>query len=503
MSRIQRIGTHLKEIFTTGNGYYMNEHGETVYGKLPRTKMENPFRTIMRPSAMNYVYFLVGWMAWTMDGYDFHSISLSISNLAKYYHHERESISISITLTLLFRSVGAATFGIAGDLYGRKWPMIINLLIIAVLQLATAYCYTFAQFLGVRALFGIGMGGIWGLAASMALENMPMEARGLFSGILQQGYALGYLIAAGLNMSIVPNSKPGFKTLFYIGAALTAAVAVARLFFAESKQFVEAKKNSEVTGKVKVTLFIADAKKILKEYWKRMVYAIILMALFNYISSHTSQDMYPTYLHETKGFSQKLASEATMIAKAGAIVGGTFCGYYSQFFGRRATIMTACFFGACLIPLWVLPTSWGTLTAGALLIQFMVQGAWGVVPIHLNELSPPQFRSSFPGICYQLGNMISAPAAQITSTISENLSIVVDGQERPNYAITQAAMMSVIFVLLLVWTACGNEQRGSHFELAKAAGDAGDVKGTEKATEMEDATGTAVHVDIEEGERKS
>lgn len=189
--------------------------------------------------------------------------------------------------------------------------------------------------------------------------------------------------------------------------------------------------------------------------------------------SHTSQDMYPTYMQQTKGFSSQMSSKATMIAKTGAVVGGTFCGYYSQFFGRRATIIVACAFGAALIPLWVLPTSWGTLTAGAFLIQFMVQGAWGVVPIHLNELSPPQFRSSFPGICYQLGNMISAPAAQLTSAISESLVIVVDGEHRPNYGITQAAMMSVIFVLLLIWTACGNEQRGSHFELAKAAGDAG------------------------------
>jgi len=189
--------------------------------------------------------------------------------------------------------------------------------------------------------------------------------------------------------------------------------------------------------------------------------------------SHTSQDMYPTYMQQTKGFSSKMASKATMIAKTGAVVGGTFCGYYSQFFGRRATIIVACTLGASLIPLWVLPTSWGTLTAGAFLLQFMVQGAWGVVPIHLNELAPPQFRSSFPGICYQLGNMISAPAAQLSSTISENLDIVVNGEHRPNYGITQAAMMSVIFVLLLVWTACGNEQKGSHFELARAAGDLG------------------------------
>ncbi|KAI5805792.1 major facilitator superfamily domain-containing protein [Geopyxis carbonaria] len=431
-----------------------------------------------------------------MDGYDFHTISLSVSNLAKYYGQHREHISTSITLTLLFRSLGACIFGLAGDLYGRKWPMIINLIIIAAFQLATAYCETFGAFLGVRALFGIGMGGIWGLSASMALENMPMEARGLFSGILQQGYALGYLIAAGFNMGIVPKSKHSFKILFYLGAGLTAAVALLRLPFGESKQFIEQKsQRSELSGRARVRMFVADAKQVLRAYWRRCVYAIIMMALFNYCS-HTSQDMYPTYMHETKGFTQVDASKATMIAKTGAIVGGTICGYYSQSLGRRATIIVACVFGACLIPLWVLPTSWGTLTAGAFLIQFMVQGAWGVVPIHLQELSPPQFRSSFPGICYQLGNMISAPAAQITSAISESLHIYVDGEQRPDYGTTQAAMMSVIFVLLAIWVACGTEQRGSHFELAPAAGADGGVG--EKARVLEEAEeekGAAVEMD--------
>ncbi|KAI5782534.1 major facilitator superfamily domain-containing protein [Pyronema domesticum] len=429
-------------------------------------------------------------MAWTMDGfglrqYDFHSVSVSVSDLAKYYKRDREKIAMAITLTLLFRSVGAIIFGLAGDLYGRKWPMIVNLILIAVFQLCTAYCVVrnFSEFLVVRALFGVGMGGIWGLATSMALENMPVEARGLFSGILQQGYALGYLIAAGFKMGIVPHSKHGFKILYYLGAGLTAAVAVARLFFGESKQFVEARKNSEITGKIRTTMFVKDVRMILKECWKRCLYCIIL---------HTSQDMYPTYMHETKGFSQIDASKATMIAKTGAILGGTFFGYYSQYFGRRASIIVAATLGACLIPLWILPSSWGTLTAGAFLIQFMIQGAWGIIPIHLNELSPPQFRSSFPGICYQLGNMLASPASQITSTISEHRIFYVDGKARPDYGWTQALMMSIIFSLLIVWTACGKEQRGSHFELAKAAGALSDEKQDElQSVERENDYGGA------------
>lgn len=251
-------------------------------------------------------------MAWTMDGYDFHTVSLSVSRLAVYYDQHREHITTSITLTLLFRSVGAVIFGLAGDLYGRKYPMIINLIIIAGLQLATAYCDTFPEFLGVRALFGIGMGGIWGLSASMALESryiplsntnkykrnhvtntiklvdMPVEARGLFSGLLQQGYALGYLIAAVFNLYVVPGSPYTWKMLFFIGAGLTLAVAFARLLFPESKQFIEQKKNGEnPQGKQKVKLFLVDGKKIMKEYWRRALYAIVMMGMdtpFSHIS---------------------------------------------------------------------------------------------------------------------------------------------------------------------------------------------------------------------------
>lgn len=195
--------------------------------------------------------------------------------------------------------------------------------------------------------------------------------------------------------------------------------------------------------------------------------------------------MYPTFMHEGKGFSQSMASKATMIAKSGAVVGGTIMGYYSQFLGRRLTIIIACVCGACLIPLWVLPSSWGTLTAGAFLLQFMVQGAWGVVPVHLQELAPPAFRSSFPGICYQLGNMISAPAAQIDAALAEGNPTMVNGKMVPSYGMTQAGMMSIIFVFLAIWAAVGNEQLGSRFELAAAAGDneASQKEGLEKAVE--------------------
>ncbi|KAI5811756.1 major facilitator superfamily domain-containing protein [Peziza echinospora] len=406
-----------------------------------------------------------------MDGYDFHSVSLSLSRLAEYYDKPRESIATSITLTLLFRPIGAVLFGFAGDMYGRKWPMIANLILISGLQLATAYCYTFKSFLIVRAMFGIGMGGIWGNAASMGLENMPVDCRGVFSGILQQGYALGYLIAALMNLYVVPKVEMTFRALFYIGAALTFLVAFARLFFPESQQFLEKKAAAALlpptTAMQKVQAFKSQVQKMLKKYWRRCLYATFLLGIFNAMS-HTSQDLYPTYMQQTKLFSPESSSLATIIAKCGALLGGTFAGYYSQAFGRRATIMIASFFGAIFIPLWVLPSSWGALVAGAFVIQFCVQGAWGIIPIHLNELAPRGFRASFPGITYQLGNMLASPMAQIASVVSENWKIwvTVDGEreERPDYGRTQAVMMAVIFTLTIIWTAAGPEKRGVEFE---------------------------------------
>jgi len=276
-------------------------------------------------SFKQWLFFIVGLAAWTMDGYDFHSGSLSLTNLSAYYHRDREVISESITLTLLFRTIGAAVFSIAGDVYGRKWPMIINLLIIAALQIGTVYAPDWDTFLAVRSLFGIGMGGIWGLSASMALENMPPEARGLFSGILQQGYALGYIIAAIFNLYVVPQSHFGWKALFYIGAALTGFVAFLRLLFPESRMYLEdkARRNGQkVKISEKVKAFSKDGKTMMKQYWKRAIYASLMMAAFNF-SSHGSQDLYATYMEVGKGFSKKESTRAALIGKVGCVVGGT------------------------------------------------------------------------------------------------------------------------------------------------------------------------------------
>ncbi|KAK3044539.1 hypothetical protein LTS18_000996, partial [Coniosporium uncinatum] len=347
------------------------------------------------------------------DAFDFHALSIQTVKLAAYYDTSNTNISTAITLTLLLRSVGAAFFGLAGDKYGRKWPMVINMIVLGILQIATIYSQTFQQFLAVRSLFGLFMGGVYGNAVAMALENCPVNARGLMSGIMQQGYSFGYVLAACANLG-VGGAVETWKTVFWIAAGLSIGVGLIRCLFPESKQFIEAKKANKKGTSPKA--FWLETRKMLRSEWKMCIYCIILMTWFNFYS-HTSQDSYTTFMRTQKELNNAAASRASILMKAGACVGGTIIGYLSQWVGRRRAMVGAAIISACLIPAWILPQGERSLSASGFFMQFFVQGAWGVIPIHLNELSPPAFRSSFPGITYQLGNMISSPSAQIVNAL--------------------------------------------------------------------------------------
>ncbi|PWN52764.1 MFS general substrate transporter [Violaceomyces palustris] len=430
--------------------------------------LKNPIRLLRQLSATNWLYYIVGLAAWTVDGYDFHSVSLSLTNLSKFYGVSKTDVSTSITLTLLLRSLGAVVFGIAADFYGRKWPMVLNMFIIGALQIGTVYASTYNQFLAVRSLFGIGMGGIWGGAISMALENVPNEARGLLSGILQQGYSLGYVFAAIFNLTLAPRGGPhGFRTLFWIGAGASFFVGIVRACFPESKQFIEAKKAAGRGAGTKA--FRAQFATCVRTQWRMIIYCCILMAWFNYYS-HSTQDTYPTMLISGFGFSQNDSSKASILMKTGACVGGAVIGYISQSFGRRRTIVLSALMSGLLIPAWILPHSLGGLMAGGFMLQFFVQGAWGVIPVHLNELAPPAFRASFPGIAYQIGNMISSPSAQIVTAISENTTYTnFRGDKAEAFGPVMAVATAIIVVGIITWVGVGVEKKGSHFEAAAAA----------------------------------
>ncbi|KAK1835757.1 general substrate transporter [Podospora conica] len=441
--------------------------------------LRNPISLLAQLSARDWLFFVVGFAAWTADAFDFHSLSIQQKKLGEYYGRSKTDISTAITLTLLLRSVGAAAFGMAGDRWGRKWPMVVNMVVLGALQVATIYCGTFGRFLAVRALFGLFMGGVYGNAIAMALENSPVDARGLMSGILQQGYSVGYVCAACANLG-VGGDPESWKTVFWIGAGVSIAVGLVRCLFPESRQFLEARREGKKAASA--SAFWRETKLMLRQEWKMCVYCVILMTWFNYYS-HTSQDSYTTFMLTQKELPNAPASRASIIMKVGACVGGTIIGYASQWLGRRRAIVAAALVSACLIPAWILVEGERALSASGFFMQFFVQGAWGVVPIHLNELSPPAFRSSFPGVTYQLGNMVSSPAAQIVNAVAESHFVRSrTGKKVEAYGPTMGVATAVIALGIAVTTALGPEKRGREFEKARPAGmnlegRGGDVEG--------------------------
>ncbi|KAJ5788357.1 Major facilitator superfamily domain general substrate transporter [Penicillium paradoxum] len=435
-----------------------NEHGETYAEWQTPEPIKNPISLMAQLSARDWVFFLVGLLAWTADAFDFHALSIQTVKLAKYYDRSKTDITTAITLTLLLRSVGAAFFGFAGDKYGRKWPMVINMIVLGLLQVATIYSQTFQQFLAVRSLFGLFMGGVYGNAMAMALEHCPVNARGLMSGILQQGYSMGYVFAACANLGIGGETE-SWKTVFWIAAGLSIGVGLIRICFPESN--------------------------MLGKEWRMCIYCIILMTWFNYYS-HTSQDSYTTFMLTAKELDNAGASRASILMKTGACVGGTIIGYLSQFFGRRRAIIFAALVSGILIPAWILPEGEASLSASGFFMQFFVQGAWGVIPVHLNELSPPAFRSSFTGLTYQIGNMISSPSAQIVNAISESNSVTSKSGHRVDaYGPVMGIATAIIALGIMVTTAIGPEKRGRRFESVVAA-----VDETAEAKNMDLETGT-------------
>ncbi|KAK7961816.1 MFS general substrate transporter [Apiospora aurea] len=443
-----------------------NSQGETYEEWQNPPPLKNPFKLFALLTAKQWLYFFVGFYAWTADAFDFHALSIQTTKLAKYYGRSKTDITTAITLTLLLRSVGAAIFGLLGDRFGRKWPMIGNMIILGLLQIATIYSTTFQQFLAVRSLFGLFMGGVYGNAVAMALENCPTDARGLMSGIMQQGYSFGYVLAACANLG-VGGATETWKTVFWIAAGLSIGAGLIRLCFPESKQFLEAKKSGH---KITAGDFWGETKSMLAREWRMCLYCVVLMTWFNYYS-HTSQDSYTTFMITAKELDSAAGTRASIWMKVGACVGGTVVGYLSQFVGRRRAIVVASLVSCCMIPGWILPEGERSLSASGFFMQFFVQGAWGVIPIHLNELSPPAYRSSFPGITYQLGNMISSPSAQIVNAIAESHFVTSSkGNRVEAYGPVMGVATVIIALGIAVTTALGPEKLGRHFEEAGPAG---------------------------------
>ena len=391
--------------------------------------------------------FIACFLGWALDALDFFLLTFVFSAVAQEFGKTVPEVAFASMLTLMFRPLGALLFGFLGDRFGRRIPLMVDIIFYSVIELLTAVSPNFTVFLILRALFGIGMGGEWGLGASLLMETLPAKARGLFSGILQQGYAFGFLLAALVYWLVFPHF--GWRGLFVAGAMPALLVIFIRARVPESPAW----------ERQKVRVAKAPLVQVFRQHWRLFLYSILLMTTFNCMS-HGTQDLYPTFLQKQCGLDVSQVRNVSIIYSLGAICGGTIFGALSQTWGRRRSIIAAAALGILLIPAWIFSPSLGMLIAGGFCLQFMVQGAWGVVPVHLNELSPPEMRGTFPGFVYQLGNLFAAPIAVVEAKLAESFPTATGGA---GYATSLALVTLVVFLALIGLTAVGREARGIEF----------------------------------------
>jgi SHS family lactate transporter-like MFS transporter len=380
-----------------------------------------------------------GFLGWTLDAFDFFLVVLSLTAIAQEFHRSDKEIAFSITLTLAFRPVGAFIFGLMADRYGRRLPLMIDLVFYSAVEVLTGFAHTFTTFLVLRALFGIGMGGEWGVGASLAMEKVPPRLRGFLSGVLQQGYALGYLLAAVCYFFVFP--RWGWRPMFFIGG-LPALLGL----------FVRFRvKESEVWQKSRHSSWSNLGREICS-HWKLFLYLTLLMMMMN-LSSHGTQDMFPTFLKRYWKMKPTQVATITAISMVGAICGGTLVGFLSDRFGRRRTMIASFLCAIAVVPLWAYAPTLALLVLGAFLIQFMVQGAWGIIPAHLSELSPDSVRGFLPGFAYQCGVLLAGSVAYVEAILAEHTS----------YANAMALTAFVVFTFAALVVALGRERKGIHF----------------------------------------
>lgn len=379
------------------------------------------------------------FLGWTLDAFDFFLVVFCLTAIAKEFGRPDKDLALTLTVTLAFRPVGAFIFGLMADRYGRRIPLMIDLVFYSVVEVLSGFAPNYTTFLILRALFGIGMGGEWGVGASLAMEKVPRRLRGVFSGLLQEGYAAGYLLAAGCFYFVF--ERWGWRPMFFIGG-LPALLAL----------FVRYRvKESEVWEKTRHHEWGQLGRAIVSN-WKLFLYLTLLMTMMNFIS-HGTQDMYPTFLQRQWNFAPATRAALTAFSMVGAIAGGILCGYFSDRFGRRRAIVTALVLGIFVIPLWAFAPSMALLVAGAFLMQFMVQGAWGVIPAHITELSPDSVRGFLPGFAYQCGVLIAGTVAYIEAVFAERMS----------YSWAMSLTAVTVFSIGAAVAALGRERHGVAF----------------------------------------
>jgi SHS family lactate transporter-like MFS transporter len=388
---------------------------------------------------------LAGFFGWTLDAFDFFIVVFLFDTLAKQFAVSKAQIVLTTTATLAMRPVGALLFGLLADRYGRRVPLMCNVIYFSLIELLCGFAPNFTIFFILRALFGIGMGGEWGVGASLAMEAAPRRWRGILSGILQSGYSIGYLLAAMATRFLLPHW--GWRPMFWIGAGPALLALYIRTKVPESQAWKEHKAAS--TGEV---------LRVVASHWKRFVYLGVLMTFMMFLS-HGTQDLYPDFLREVHGVAQAMRADIAIIYNVGAVVGAIIFGHFSQRLGRRYSMMAALVLALLAIPLWAFSGKLALLTVGAFLMQAGVQGAWGVIPVHLNELAADSARGLMPGLAYQLGILFASPTNSIEYALRDQVGY--------QWAIAGFEIVTICALAALLWF--GAEDHGKVFVKGETA----------------------------------
>lgn len=381
------------------------------------------------------------YLGWTLDAFDYFLMVFMLSAIAQEFGTDIKAVSVAIFLTLAARPFGAFIFGLLAERFGRRPVLMVDIALFSVLEFASAFAPTLTTLLILRTLFGVAMGGEWGVGASLAMESIPARLRGPVSGLLQSGYPSGYFIASivyALLFDVI-----GWRGMFMVGIAPAILVILIRMHVEESPAFEASRQKPRANP-------IAELAK----HWKIALYMIVLMAGFNAFS-HGTQDLYPTFLQQQHHFDAHLTGTLTAIMNVGAIVGGIGFGIWSERIGRKRAIIIASLLALPVLPLWAFTATPLLLGLGAFLMQVAVQGAWGIVPVHLNELSPGAVRAMFPGFAYQLGNLITSRNAVFQSGIAES--------HGNNYGLALALFGGATAIIIALWTWIGPERQDVDF----------------------------------------
>jgi len=393
----------------------------------------------LEPSQRNAIW--ASYLGWTLDAFDFFLMVFMLSAIAKEFGTDVKAVAEGVFLTLAARPIGAFVFGWLAEHFGRRPVLMADIIFFSVFELASGFAPTLTSLLVLRFLFGVGMGGEWGLGASLVMESIPAKLRGPVSGLLQSGYPSGYFVASLVYFLLFDTI--GWRGMFMVGVAPALLVLLIRMHVKESPVF-EARR-----GKAR-----ANPIAELVRHWKIALYLVVLMTAFNFFS-HGTQDLYPTFLQKQHHFDTHTTGILAAVMNLGAMVGGISFGIWSERIGRKRAIIIASLLALPVIPLFAFSVTPLMLALGGFLMQVAVQGAWGIVPVHLNELSPPLARSLFPGFAYQLGNLIASKNAPIQAGIAE--------AHGDNYGLALALVCGTVAVVIAVWTALGPERKNADF----------------------------------------